>query len=197
MPGRSRIFLCCWCFLTVLALARPVFAQNVSVPQVTAQDAYDATLAALVYLFFETDTLPTVEWPAPRSVLSRQPGTLIFNGISTRFGEDPASAEELTNSIVENLRLRGLQAKALPRRATSDYCTRRQPPVCTLPRDVSLLILVGYPPRRGEFVIAQITLVMDSGLKSRQPAISLDVLVQSSNGEWRVDSIRRTLVAGD
>jgi hypothetical protein len=177
-------------------------AHTLQTSGVSPEQAFEITLAAIDHLFFEVDSLDAVAWPSARVLLPRRPGVTLFSGITTRLREDPATAAALAASIVSAMSDRGLHARLLASDTVRQYCTRVpiQPRSftthCTLAGDVGLVILIGYPITRADASWAQVTIVTDSSIRSENPVISLDVLVQRVDGSWRVTSVGRSRGAG-
>src|SRR5688572_26261340 len=129
--------------LLVVSTRDAVAQQRIAIPP----EALQATIAAAVHLFFEADSLPSVGWASPKTLLRLRPGTVVFSGISIRLREGTAQAAELTRAMVDTLNQRGLPSRAAPR-ASASNCTRSgrgSITRCTLHDDVALHVLVGFP----------------------------------------------------
>lgn len=155
-----------------------------------------ATIAAVRYLLVEVDSLETVSWPSGKALLARRPGSVALSGISTGRSEDPAMAIALTERIVTLLNSQRLSAHSVAR-SDAQYCGRGNSVHCSLPDDVGLLLLIGYPSVLGTSHIARITMVTDSRIQSGRPVVSLDIVVQEVNGTWNVVSVERIRMLSD
>jgi hypothetical protein len=179
------------------ALVLPLTARaQVDAPLEPDTAAVAATIAAIQYLFVEVDSIEAVSWPSAKSLLARRPGIVALSGISTRFGEDPARAIALTEHVVAALDSRGIPSRTVPR-SDAQYCGTGDSRHCSLPDDVGLLLLIGYPSASDTSQVARITMVTDSRVRSGRPVVSLDVVVHRANGNWTVASVGRTRFLSD
>lgn len=181
----------------LVAAAAPQIGQAQASSALAAEEeAVAATIAAVQYLITEVDTLETVSWPSAKSLLARRPGTVVLSGISIRGGEHPARAIALAERVAAALNSQGIASRTVPR-SDARYCGIGNSHSCSLPENVGLSLLIGYPSASDSAYVARVTMVTDSTVRSGRPVVSLDIVVQVVDSVWTVSSVRRTTILFD